>query len=251
MKKTLAAFLLLAGAGAGACSSSSNDATATNDAGTANDAGTGDETGTTPGGGCTAARAALLGSVDSESKATLSVIDSSGSAKTFYLDASAGGPSGAAKQSNTFLKLGGPELASVTDVSSQTSTDWDLAVKRSVLYTNDGTGGPGTGGAVEISKDFDSVTMADATGATLGTEAFLDDDCNPALDPAGSPLTTFSTWYDYDQSTHVLTPHAGTWIVKGGTGTFYKLEILDWYAAPDGGTGAGEGGTFSIKVAAL
>jgi hypothetical protein len=48
----------------------------------------------------------------------------------------------------------------------------------------------------------------------------------------------------------LLTPHAGTWIVKGATGKLYKVQILSYYATPDGGVGQA-GGRYTLKVGAL
>ncbi len=52
-------------------------------------------------------------------------------------------------------------------------------------------------------------------------------------------------------ATHALTPAAGTWLVRGGTGKLYKLAIQTYYANPDGTVGTGGGGTYALKIAAL
>lgn len=67
-------------------------------------------------------------------------------------------------------------------------------------------------------KDFDIVTMSDAMGKTFKTEVFVDGDCNPKMDATGAVLTSFDGWYDYNMMTNQLTPHPGTWLVKGGGG---------------------------------
>ena len=178
-------------------------------------AATGNETGTSS---CSAARDELLGSVGTVNKGDVKVLSTAGTVNTLYIDATGGGIDASANSAWMYVDLGASAKAQVTDKTSVTSTAWDLAFKRPVIYTNSGDGGPGQGGAVLITKDFDSVTAADATGATFNTEKFFDAQCNPFVDPTGSALTTFSAWYDYDQSTHVLTPAAGTWLVHGGTG---------------------------------
>lgn len=203
------------------------------------------------GGSCSSARAQLLGSVDSVSDGTVTVLDTTSGVMTVYVDASAGGPAGAATHPWLFLSLATGSKVSVTDVTSTSSTDWDLALKRPVIYTNDGDGGPGQGGAVLVAKDFDAVTAADATGVTFGTEELFDADCNPNVDPTGAAMTTFSTWYDYDPSTHGLTPAAGTWLVHGGKGALYKVKLQTYYGAPDGGVSSGGGGAYVLKIGAL
>ena len=200
---------------------------------------------------CSAARAQLLGAVNSVSTGNVTVLSSSGGVTTLYVDASAGGVSAQLTNPWVFVSLGDKAKASVSDTTSVGSTGWDLALKRPALYTNGGDGGVGQGGAVLVQKDFASVAAADAASATFATEKFFDAQCNPMTDPIGAPLTTFSAWYDYNQTTHALTPAAGTWLVRGATGTPYKLRIDSYYSNPDGNEGTGDGGTFKIDVGAL
>ena len=200
---------------------------------------------------CSAARAQLLGAVNSVSTGNVTVLSSSSGATTLYVDASAGGLAAESTNPWIFISLGGNAKASVTDTTSVASTGWDLALKRPALYTNGGDGGVGQGGAVLIAKAFASVTAVDASSAAFMTEKFFDAQCNPMTDPIGAPLTTFSAWYDYDQTAHTLTPATGTWLVRGATGTMYKLRIDSYYANPDGSNGSGDGGTFKLDVGAL
>jgi HmuY protein len=226
-----------------ACSSSSASSTGAVDAGP-------DSTFT--GAACSAARAQLLGSVDSVSTAAVTNLSSASGVTTFYVDATAGGVDVEANNPWVYVDLGAVAKAQVTDVTSITADNWDLAFKRPLIYTNDGDGGPGLGGSVLIAKDFDSVTAADAASATFATEKFFDNQCNASVDQTGSVLTSMSAWYDYDSSTHQLTPAAGTWLVHGGTGALYKLQIENYYSSPTGGpTALGAGATYLLKVAAL
>ncbi|HVW24519.1 MAG TPA: HmuY family protein [Polyangiaceae bacterium] len=199
---------------------------------------------------CTAARGTLLGSIDSVSTGDVTVIGTDTDTKTLYVDGTAGGPPNAPMNPWIFVSLATASKVSVTDTTSLASTDWDLAIKRPVIYTNSGDGGPGQGGAVLISKEFDSVAVADARTATFATESFFDADCNARTDPTGAALTTFSSWYSYDESTHVLSPADGTWLVRGATGKLYKLKIDTYYGMPDGGTGMA-GGNYILEVGEL
>lgn len=238
-------FSLVTVAGAACSSSSSSGVTAGSD-----DAGVSDDVATFAD-QCSAARTQLLGSVDAVSTGAVSTIASSGGATTLFVDATAGGETKAATRPWLYLSLATASKASVTDVTSLSSTGWDLAVKRAILYTNDGTGGPGAGGAAFVAKGFADVTAADATSAAFATEAFYDEECNSNVDQVGSVLTTFSSWYTYDESTHALAPKPGTWLVKGGDGKLYKLAILTFYSIPDGGNGNPSGGSYSMQVEAL
>ena len=212
------------------------------------DGGTSTEAG---GGSCTAARANLLEPVDAVTKGAVTILSDTNGVKTIYVDASAGGTQGGATNPRVYISLETGLRVDLTDPAAETSTAWDLAIKRPVIYTNDGDGGPGKGGAAFLTgTDFGAVTSADATAATFAIESFFDADCNPNVDATGEPLTSFSTWYDYNDQQHTLAPHPGTWLVKGATGKIYKLAILNYYATPDGGTGTA-GGEFVFKIAAL
>ncbi len=200
---------------------------------------------------CDDARKQLIGSVSTVASGAVTALDTTNGVTTLYVDGSAGGIASASASAWLFVDLSQAAKAPLDDVSSLTSTAWDLAFKRPVIYTNDGDGGPGTGGAALIAKDFDAVTASDATGVNLGTESFLDASCTPNLDLAGSVETTFSSWYDYNPTTHVLTPAAGTWLVKGGTGKLYKLAFQTYYSTADGQVGTGDGGTYLLKFGAL
>ncbi len=199
---------------------------------------------------CSDARTQLLGSVDEVSSGAVTVLSSKDGVSTVYVDATAGGPMNAAMSPWTFITLASPQKVSVTDVSSVSDDTWDLALKRPLLYTNSGDGGPGQGGAVLVSKDFADVTAADADSNELLSDEFFDADCTPTVDPTGAAATSFTGWYDYDAETHVLTPAAGTWLVRGAGGKLFKLQILSYYATPEGGEGMA-GGAFLLQVAAL
>lgn len=218
------------------------------DSGTPNDGGLPDSSSSAT---CSSARSQLLGAIDAVAAGNVTVIGTSSGVTTLYVDASAGGSANASKSAWSFISLETGAKVAVTDTSSFSSTAWDLAFKRPIIYTNGGDGGSGQGAAALIQKSFASVTAADAAGATLQTEKFFDAQCNPKLDAAGSVQTTFTSWYDYNVATHALTPAAGTWLVRGGTGKLYKLAIQTYYANPDGTVGTGGGGTYALKIAAL
>jgi hypothetical protein len=227
----------------------------TNDAG---GGGGGDGIGPGDGGGkqdaggtsCTAAAEQLLKPIDTVSTGEVSVLSDSAGIKTLFVDAAAGGTAGAATNPRLYVNLETTSRVSVTDKTAGASTGWDLAIKRPILFTNSGDGGSGQGGALLVSKDFDSVTTADASGKTFAPESFFEADCTPKVDATGAVKTSFDGWYDYDTATNVLTPHAGTWIVRGATGKLYKVQILSYYATPDGGVGQ-SGGRYTLKVGAL
>ena len=61
----------------------------------------------------------------------------------------------------------------------------------------------------------------------------LDDWADPACalvaGPTGEPATVMSTWYDYNDQTHVLTPKAQVWVIRIAPDVFRKLRIVTYY----------------------
>ena len=248
-------------------SSTSTSTSATTGAGGAGGSGTGGSGSTTSTGGsettstssgtggsaptCTAARDAALGPIDSVSTGELKVLSTTGTTRKLFVDGSAGGVMNAAQNPWIYVNLETGTKVAVTDPASFASKDWDLALKRPLIRTNDGDGGPGSGGAALLDgKDFAAVTAADAAAATIATEQWFDASCNLSTDPTGAIATTFSGWYDYDQATNKLAPHPGTFIVRGAKGSLYKVAILAYYANPDGTPGMA-GGRYVLEVGPL
>jgi uncharacterized protein YceK len=201
---------------------------------------------------CSAVRDSLLSPIDAVSTGAVAVLSEDSGTMVIYVDASAGGSQDAAQNPWIYLDLGASAAVAITDLEAPSSKAWDLAIKRPLLYTNGGTGGPGQGGAVFLAgADFAAVTKADADQATIGAEAFWSGDCIPAApDPSGAVQTSFSGWYDYDEAAHTLTPKKGTWIVRGASGALYKLDLQSYYSAPDGTEGMA-GGRYRLRVAPL
>jgi hypothetical protein len=243
-----------------ACSSSSSSSGGGADGG-ASETGTDTDSGgavDASGAQCTSARKAALVPIAKVATGEVTVLSESGGTKKIYVDASAGGLGGATKNPRVYVNLETGTKVAVNDDESFTSTAWDLALKRVVIFTNSGDGGPGAGGAAALTKPFAQVTAADADAAKIKAESFFDENCELKKDALGGPATTFAEpppygWYDYDQATSIPTPRQDvTYIVKGGTGKRYKLAIRSYDALPDGGSrGNVSTGYFVLEVAAL
>src|SRR6187402_279598 len=148
-----------------ACGSDGSDGGNAN-AGASNSAGAGNEAGAAPSSSeCTAAREQLIGAIDTVSTGMVTVLSKEGGVTKVYVDATAGGSMASATSPWTFISLADFSLVEVSDVSSTSSTAWDLALKRPLVYTNSGDGGPGEGGALLLEKELGDVTEADADGA--------------------------------------------------------------------------------------
>lgn len=200
---------------------------------------------------CDAERDLALAPIDLVSTGEVSELSASGTTKTLYIDASAGGQAGAPTQPWIYVNLASASRVDVTDPASLASKAWDLGLERALVRTNSGDGGPGDGGAAQITgKAFSDVTAADAAAATIEAETWFDAECKLQTDAADSMKTTFHDWYDYDPATHSITPKDLTYVVRAADGALYKLHILDYYATPDGGSGKA-GGKYKIEVAPL
>ncbi len=253
MRRTLACFAAVLAAGCGSGGSPTDAASTGADLAMAGpDMAVGPDM-AKPASMCTAAVEQLLEPVDMVSSGVVNTLSDTGGVKTLYVDATAGGIMPAKPHPRLYVNLGTATRVQVSDVGARTSTGWDLALKRVVLFTNDGDGGPGMGGSLSVNKPFEQVTAADAMGQSFTTESFVDADCNPMMDPIGEVLTSMSNWYDYDQQTNLVTPAPNTtWIIRGGTGKLYKLAIDSYYSLPDGTMGMEPAsGHYKLRVAAL
>jgi heme-binding HmuY-like protein len=239
-----------------ACSSSSDPSPAGPGAGADGGADTGVPQEDSGGGGgtqCTAARNDVLKPVSKASTAEVKVVKTEGDVTTLYVDASAGGtPTEIGKNARVYVKLPSTRV-DVTDVAALESGDWDLALKRTLLFTNSGDTGKGKGGGARVDKAFAAVTAADAN--EVKPEQLFDDNCEVKLDGFQiDPATTFADWYDYDlEGGHKVMPKKDvTFIVQSADGTKkYKVAILSFYAKPDGATDNTERGFYLLQVAPL
>ena len=209
------------------------------------------DTDATGAGRCAAAAEQLLLPIDLVSTGEVTALTAIPGRKSLYVDASAGGSAAQSMNPRIHLNLETGTKVGETDRTARASLAWDLAIKRPILFSNGGDGGPGRGGAVFLpGKDFEAVTAADAALQAFAGESFFEADCTPKLDATGVVRTSFDGWYEYDDTNNTLTPAAGTWLVKGGTGKLYKVRFLSYYATPDGGVGQA-GGRYTLDVGAL
>jgi heme-binding HmuY-like protein len=241
-----------AGAGGGAAGGAGGGASGAGGGGAG-----GGAAGSTGGGtSCQAARSELLLPVDEVSAAEVIVTDDGSDAKTVFVDASVGGSPGVADNPRVYITLADAKRVDVSDIDAAESSDWDLALERSVIFANSGDGGPGGRTVALVAKAFDDVTAADATGAAFAAESFLDLQCSPKEDLIGAPLTTFSDWYEYDQEANTLTPKDQTYLVRVDAQTTFKVAIDSFYTNDDGepqtpAAGSPDAGKFLLRIAPL
>ena len=99
------------------------------------------------GGGCTAALEALMKPRAEASTATVAVVQEAGGTALLYVDATAGGAQGAAENPRVYVDLAARSRVGVGDVAARTDPSWDLALERAAIFTNGGQGGAGQGAA--------------------------------------------------------------------------------------------------------
>ncbi len=112
----------------------------------------------------------------------------------------------------TFFSLINNDVVADTDSAS---ANWDLAFNATTILVNNGTSGPGKGGAVMIDQEFGATTLAPSEGYEVDTDT----------------TKAISDWYNYNMEIHAILPKAGkTIIVRTGDGDYYaKIKILNYY----------------------
>ncbi|RMH39585.1 MAG: hypothetical protein D6689_16075 [Deltaproteobacteria bacterium] len=120
--------------------------------------------------------------------------------------------------------------AEVDPATPDDSDDWDLAFQRFKIKSNGGASG--TGGvevAVLPDADFDALSRAPEVGYIVDAPDSDDDDEDPDTAFLGG-----DGWYDYDPSSHTLSPRDIVYVVRTVEGGYFKLQMLDYY--DDAGT---------------
>ena len=103
------------------------------------------------------------------------------------------------------------------------STDWDLKFQRYTIGINGGVNG--TAGVQVMIQEGTYDTYSDISSLPAdGVWITDEEDANAD----GSPEYAFASWYDYDISTHSLSPKNQVYFIQNTTGT-YKLRIVDYY----------------------
>jgi hypothetical protein len=121
-----------------------------------------------------------------------------------------------------------------------TTAAWDLRFQRFHISTNGGVSGAG---GVEVAA-ITGAAFAAVTAAPAG--GYVSDAADGNGD--GTPDYAFERgdgWYDYDPTTHALTPRPVVWVIKTAGGSTLKLEIVKYYDT------AGTSGWFTLHWGAL
>lgn len=133
-----------------------------------------------------------------------------------------------ATAADVWVYLGLTDGARLTPADPAVDLTWQLALQRYNLAVNGGVSGAG---GVEVApvdgRDLDGLTAAPAEGWRTDL-ADADGD--------GAPEYALGDWYDYDATTHVLTPADRIYALCDGSGACFKLSVEGYY--DDAGTPA-------------
>ncbi len=128
-----------------------------------------------------------------------------------------------------------------TGASVADGEPWDLRFQRFHISTNGGVSGSG---GVEVALVPDLAFEDVVVPPTSGWTADLPDGDDANADPDYA-FEQGDRWYDYDASTHVLTPRRVVWVVRTNGGTTIKLRIERYYDE------AGTAGWFTLRWAPI
>ncbi len=124
----------------------------------------------------------------------------------------------------TYLDLGNAEI--VTPANPDDSTEWDLAFRRYKVKINGGVSGTADMAVVPYFETEYNTPLDPPTEGWVTDEADADAD--------GDPEYALDTWFDYDSSTHEVTPADVIYVVRDAQGDLAKLQFLAYY--DDAGT---------------
>ncbi|GBF51028.1 hypothetical protein LPTSP4_25590 [Leptospira ryugenii] len=122
------------------------------------------------------------------------------------------------------LKSGGKKASS--------DIQWDIRFKRFVIGTNSGTSGTGSGGSCSTNSTEIGSTSINQSSCTLVSDSQQTQTGDGGFGNASeSASPSLFTWYNYDSNTHILSSKRLVYVLRGSDGTFYKLQMLDYYSS--------------------
>ena len=131
------------------------------------------------------------------------------------INPTSGQPYGSGKY--TFFSL---ETGAIVANSDSATAKWDIAFRSTTILTNNGTSGPGAGGAFVQVGLFNDVASV-STDSTFRVDAVT-----------GKAIKTGSGngWYNYDAAANLVTPLPGkVLIIRTASGKYAKVEIQNYY----------------------
>ena len=130
------------------------------------------------------------------------------------------------------------ESQEIFDIASpETDSSWDIGIKRYHFKLNSSIHGAEAVGAILV-EDTEYEELLEAPVGEYQVDL-------PDADEDTIPEYVLAEWYDYDLSTHILTPKESFYIIQNRNNIYFKFRILDYYDS------AGTPGMLSIEWEAV
>jgi hypothetical protein len=144
------------------------------------------------------------------------------------IDGTAGGTTMSADNPYIYVDLKTGTRVDVNDLDARTSAAWDIALKRSSLRVNSGDSGTGNRKlAVVQAQTLAEVTAAPTSGYAV--DDFADASCKLVELLIGEPSSAFGQWYDYNDTTHVVSPKREVYVIERPDGSHTALRLITYY----------------------
>lgn len=158
-------------------------------------------------------------------------LTASGGVTSGRIDATAGGLANSPDNPMIYVNLATGAKVDITDLEARTDTSWDIALKRSSLRTNGGDSGAG-GRTLAVVPGDDLADVTTVPTATFIADDFADESCELVTLMGGEPMSAFGEWYDYDQTTHAVSPKSEVYVLERPDGTHSAFRFTTYYGNP-------------------
>lgn len=112
-----------------------------------------------------------------------------------------------------------------TPENPEDSNQWDLGFQRFKIKSNSGISGAGNVRIAMVSDTaFEDLIEAPASGYLSDAADSDDEDEDPDY-----PFLAPNAWYEYNDDTHILTPTNHIYVVQSISGTYFKIQFIDYY----------------------
>ena len=130
-----------------------------------------------------------------------------------------------------YLALESEETFAVSN--PETDNTWDVGIKRYQLKLNSSIHGAEAVGVIVV-EDTEYEELLEAPIGEYQVDL-------PDADEDTIPEYAMAEWYDYDLSTHILTPKESFYVIHNRNNLYFKFRIIDYYDS------AGTPGMLSIE----
>jgi hypothetical protein len=154
-------------------------------------------------------------------------ITASGAVMTATIDATAGGTANSADRPYIYVDLKTGTRVDVDDLAARSSSAWDIMLKRSSMRSNGGDSGPGKRMVAVMPGAMLATIAAPATGYL--SDDFTTADCMLDAIPGGEPKSAFGEWYDYDATTHAVSPKGEAYVIEREDGSRTAFRVVTYY----------------------